>query len=272
MDDWEVPWWFGRVAAMGISAGLLFAGSASAATHWVNRAGASFNPPGTSCADPGYQTIQSAVSAAAAGDTVWVCPATYVENVVIGAADVSVIATDGPSNTIVVSRIHDDVFRIAYVSGVTIDGFTIIPAGQVAKHDIGVNVYVGGPADASIVHNVFRGGRIGVNLGCGSSGSTVADNVVAGQYEAGINIDTCEGSTSGSSGNEVHHNNACGGTFAYSIAAGGESDNNQVHNNVAKWITVAGTGNAVHHNTATYFAISAGNSELHNTTDPAVCP
>jgi hypothetical protein len=268
MDDWEVPWF----QALAVAGTLFFAGSASAATHWVNRAGASFNPPGTSCADPGYQTIQAAVSAAGAGDTVWVCPAWYIENVVVGAAGVSVIATDGPSNTVVQSRIHDDVFRIAYVSGVTIDGFTIIPAGQLAKHDIGVNVYVAGPADASIVHNVFRGGRIGVNLGCGSSGSEVADNVVAAQYEAGINIDTCEGSTSGSTDNEVHHNNSCGGAFAYSIAAGGESDNNEIHNNVAKWISVAGTGNAVHHNTATYFAISAGNSELHNTTDPAVCP
>jgi hypothetical protein len=257
-----------------VATGLLFAQEASAATtHWVNVNGSSFTPPGTSCNDPGYPTIQSAVNAAISGDVVNVCPGTYRENIVIGTSDVTVISTDGPAVTTVrAAAVNVDTFRIAYVQGVTIDGFTIVPAGLYAKHDIGVNVYVDGNASATIIHNRFFRGRIGVNLGCGSSASTVADNTVSGQSEAAINIDTCEGSESGSDGNRVHHNTACGGTFAYSIAAGEKSDNNEIHNNTAMWITVYGTGNAVHHNTAEYFAIGPGNSQVHNTTDPNACP
>jgi len=40
-------------------------------------------PPGTSCAEPGYNTISSAVSAAVAGDTINVCTGTYTEQVTI---------------------------------------------------------------------------------------------------------------------------------------------------------------------------------------------
>jgi hypothetical protein len=43
-------------------------------------------PRGTSCDDPGYATIQSAVNAALPGDTINVCPGTYPEQVTISGA------------------------------------------------------------------------------------------------------------------------------------------------------------------------------------------
>jgi len=62
---------------------------AFAATRWVNDNdpnGGLYVPPGTSCDNPGYATIQSAVNAATAGDTINVCPGTYPEQVVVETA------------------------------------------------------------------------------------------------------------------------------------------------------------------------------------------
>jgi Right handed beta helix region len=65
------------LASVGITAA--FAGTALASTQWVNdnvTVGAN-----TSCADPGFNDIQSAVTAAAPGDTVHVCAGTYAGGV-----------------------------------------------------------------------------------------------------------------------------------------------------------------------------------------------
>ncbi len=52
-------------------------------TRWVNDNdpnGPPYNPTGgTSCIDPGYQTIQAAVNAASAGEIIMVCDGTYPE-------------------------------------------------------------------------------------------------------------------------------------------------------------------------------------------------
>jgi nitrous oxidase accessory protein NosD len=250
---------------------LASAASAAATTHWVNDDASGYTPAGTSCDDAGYPTIQDAVDAASTGDVVNVCPGTYTENVAISTSGLTVISTGGASVTTVHGAVSTDVFLIS-THDVTIEGFTIVPAGQFAKHDIGINVSVEGNTNANLAHNVITGGRIGINLGCASAGSSVIHNTVNRQSEAAINIDTCEGSEFGSDGNAVHHNTACGGIFSYSIAAGEKSDDNAIHHNVAMWITVSGTGNDVHHNTAEYFAIAAGNTQHHNTTDPGACP
>ncbi len=65
---------------------VLLAGQAWAATRWVNDNdpnGGGYAPPGTSCNDPGYATIQAAVTAASTGDTIMVCPGLYAEQVQI---------------------------------------------------------------------------------------------------------------------------------------------------------------------------------------------
>jgi hypothetical protein len=239
---------------------------AAPTTRWVNdNSSVGYTAPGTSCNSPGYATIQSAINAAAAGDTVRVCSGDYVENVSINKAKLAVISTNGAAVTRVRSLVSLAVFSITQPN-VTLEGFTIVPAGTVAKYDIGVNVAIGGNASAEIAHNVVVRGRIGINLGCSSSASTIYHNTVGGATEAGINIDTCEiDPYPGSTDNSVHHNTVCGGLQPYSIAGGQGSNNNHIHHNTAKWITAAGTGNHVHNNIAAVFNIAGGNLANNNT-------
>jgi hypothetical protein len=81
------------------------AAQAAGVTHWVKDKGA-VAPPGTSCGKPGYTTIQSAVTAATAGDTIIVCGGRYAENVVVdksvtirGQGDPKVVPTGEDANT-----------------------------------------------------------------------------------------------------------------------------------------------------------------------------
>ena len=224
----------------------------------------------------GYSTIQAAVNAASAGDTIKVCPGSYTENVTINKASLSVVSTGGASVTRIVAANIASVVTMTqpYASLV---GFTLVPFGSVAKYDIGVNVAIQGNASAEIAHNIIRGGRIGVNLGCSSSGSTVYHNNVSGATETGINIDTCEIDARvlpGSTFNSVHHNTVCGGLIPYSIAGGDGSDFNAIHHNIARWISVYGDGNLVHNNTAQLVNVVPGNpaNAAFNNTVAGGCP
>lgn len=251
---------------------FIFAGTANATTLWVNPV--NLGPaPGSSCNSAGYATIQAGINAAMPGDTVNVCPGKYPENITINKANLTVTAIGGSSATLIMTPVVAAVVTFtAPNSGLF--GFTLIPYGSVAKYDIGVNVAIGGVASAEIANNYVRGGRIGINLGCGSSSSTIYHNIVRGATEAGINIDTCEVAPfPGSTFNTVHHNAVCGGTYPYSIAGGQGSDFNTIHHNVAKWISMYGDGNIVHDNSAQLFNIVPGSpaNVTFNNTVAAVC-
>ena len=205
-----------------------------------------------------YATIQAAIAAATAGDTINVCPGVYTENVTIDKVGLTVVSTGGAAVTRIVAP-SAPVLPVVTITQpyVTLVGFTVAPVNS----DIGVHVAIAGNASAEIAHNVVRFGRIGVNLGCSSYGSTVYHNVVNGATDSGINIDTCEGSAplAGSTFNDVHHNTVCGGTVTGSIALDEGSDFNDVHHNIVTWIKVVGDGSLVHHNTARVFNILPGN-------------
>ena len=246
---------------------------AAPTVRWVNDNSATgYLAPGASCTKPGYATIQAAINAASAGDTVNVCSGTYVENVSINKANLKVLSTNGAAVTIVRSPATLAVFSITQ-RNVTLDGFTIVPFGLTAKYDIGVNVAIQGNASAEIAHNDIVRGRIGINLGCSSAASTIYRNVVRGATEAWINIDTCEIAPlyPGSTDNSVHHNTVCGGLQPYSIAGGQGSNNNHIHHNTAIWITAAGTGNHVHNNVAEVFNIAQPGNLVNNNTVANVC-
>ena len=247
--------------------------AATAATRWVNDNAASYVPPGASCSKAGYSTIQAAIDAASAGDVIRVCPGKYVENVVIPTNNLTVSSTVGAAATMVKAAASTYVFFVT-ATGVTVRGFTIIPVG-VADGDIAVNVGIDGNTGLKVLENVIFRGRIGVNLGCVSSGSVVASNTLTGQTEAGINIDTCEAPPfPGSHNNSIHHNIACSVTSTASIALGGSSDDNRIQNNIATSISVFGSGNLVRYN-ATQLAIvdnGSGSTLNNNLVDAGVCP
>ena len=247
--------------------------SASAATLWVNDDASAYSPPGTSCDQAGYATIQGAVDAASPGDTIEVCPGSYDENLVILTNGLTLESSGGAAVTIIAPTTSALVIQIRG-TGVTVEGFTIVPHGF-DDLDIGINVAIEGETGLTVIRNVVRGGRIGINLGCASFGSTIAHNTLVSQTEAGINIDTCEAPPfPGSHDNSIHHNTACSVTSTASIALGGSSDDNSIHHNVATTISSFGTGNQIHHNTTKLPIVdnSGGGNSLHdNTTDPSVC-
>jgi hypothetical protein len=253
---------------------VLWAGAqASAATLWVNDDALAVNPPGTGCDDPGYTTIQDAVDAASAGDTIKVCPGTYDEAVVITTEDLTIVSTAGAAVTIIAPTTSAHVVEVR-ATGLTLKGFTIVAAGF-EDADIGINMAIEGDTDATLTRNIVRGGRIGINLGCVSAGTTITHTTLLSQTEAGINVDTCEAEPfPGSHDNAIHHNTACSETSTASIALGGSSDDNSLHHNIATTISSFGAGNEIHHNTTRVSIVDnsgGANSLHHNTTDPDVC-
>jgi hypothetical protein len=82
------------VLLMLLAAILVSGQNANAATIWVSP-NALGPAPGISCNNAGYATIQGAINAANSGDTVNVCPGTYVENITINKANLMVSSTGG---------------------------------------------------------------------------------------------------------------------------------------------------------------------------------
>jgi Right handed beta helix region len=159
------------VASVGITAA--FAGTALASTQWVNdnvTVGAN-----TSCASPGFNDIQSAVTAATAGDTVHVCAGTYAGGVdvpktlnLVGAKAGVDARTRKQTGESIVSgggvlgglNLHAD--------GITVNGFTV------RGETVGPGIYTS-PASSGyrIVNDIVTNNVFGIYLNTGAGTQTV---------------------------------------------------------------------------------------------------
>jgi nitrous oxidase accessory protein NosD len=210
----------GLSVALLLTLSLVAAGgntAVAASTLWVNDNDpnlGSYLPPGSSCDDPGFQTIQSAVNAAVAGDTINVCPGTYAEQIVIFGTDKNnvrlrsvavwqavirapaVLAPDGPA-------LAKTILRVDQAQNVQILGFTITGPGPGPCDSLqfGVKVHGGGSADIlgnHITHirdDPLSGCQNGVAVQVGNTfeatvgSARIVGNVIDDYNKNGITVD-----------------------------------------------------------------------------------
>jgi hypothetical protein len=188
-----------------------FAGNALAATRTVDNSGVCSDVSGMP-----YCTIQAAVAAAGANDTIQVAAGTYAAPITIDKpltllGDPGSTATGPGPNAPVIDGggLVVDGFDLADgVSNVTISGFEIRNLGASDWTDgsgVGVQAYVPSTHDVTVSHNWFHDVGYGVLVGNdGSSahyalgthtGWTISNNVAEGLYSVGFELtDTSDSS------------------------------------------------------------------------------
>ena len=164
-----------------------------------------------------YPTIQQAVDAANAGDTIIVRDGVYAENVDVGKR-LTIRSENGSANCIVqAANSNDHVFYVtAYWDWVNISGFTITGASGSHKAGIFINAGYG-----SITGNNISGNEYGIYLLYYSSNSQIKDNKISGN-EYGIYLYYSDNNQI--TNNEISNN-------GYGICIYYYSDNNQITNN-----------------------------------------
>jgi nitrous oxidase accessory protein NosD len=101
-----------------------------------------------------YTTIQSAINAASAGDTINVKTGFYNEDLVISKNNLALKSIDGPGLAEIQGAALADVVSIGSGLGVTIDGFRILPGGSA---NTGIYFEGGATTDpVTIINNVIE--------------------------------------------------------------------------------------------------------------------
>ncbi|MGA7791590.1 MAG: Ig-like domain repeat protein [Candidatus Acidiferrales bacterium] len=198
-------------------------------------------------------TIQSAINAAADGDTILVAPGTYKENIsfmgkaitVTSAGGASQTTIDGGQNGVVVSFTNHET-RQSVLNGFTItDDAPPLPTQTTVVTD-GILVTGASPA---ITNNIITGDRgFGIEVDLGApliQGNTISYTATAGDPRFDFGCDYLDGSAifiSGMAatpteivGNLIEHNKAqCfGGAIRIDYATGPIVKNNIIRNNVS---------------------------------------
>jgi hypothetical protein len=182
--------------------------SAAATTRYVSPTPPAVLPPGTSCAVPGYNTIQAAVNASSAGDVIVVCPGTYPEQVTVGNS----VTLTGSGNAIIQAPPTlppaGDVVTVNNGASVTMFGFTVAGPGPSGCGSIGAGIAVLGNASLDLSNTAVRDIRDnpfsgcqngeGIRVGRASTGNvghaTIDKVIVTGYQKNGITVDNA-GST-----------------------------------------------------------------------------
>jgi hypothetical protein len=174
---------------------------AAAATQYVSP-----SPPAglnTSCALPGYNTIQAAVNGSAPGDTIVVCPGTYPEQVTVGKS----LTLSGSGNSIIQAPstlpAGGNVVEVNGGVSVTMYGFTVSGPGPGGCNSIGAGIAVFGNASLDLSNTAVRDIRdnpfggcqngLGILVGRASASqvghATIDHVIVTGYQKNGITVD-----------------------------------------------------------------------------------
>ena len=173
-----------------------------------------------------YSTIQSAVNAASAGDTIIVHDGTYNENVDVDVAHLTIQSQNGSANCIVQGTLDDHVFYIGYNKDyVNLSGFTIKGAAgstkagiypdhgdycNISNNDISANRY--GIQLRYTTHSTFSDNtansntHVGIYLAWGDTDNEITGNTFNSNTNHGIYIETTEPSSNNISCNYIYNN------------------------------------------------------------------
>jgi hypothetical protein len=220
-----------RAALIGVLAataalGLPAMASASGSSVWVSGS-APVSAPGKSCASPAYNSIQSAIDAAASGATIHVCSGTYAEQLTItkslklkaeAGAKLTLPPTPADTSTTCDATLEkagyqadQDAISICTPGTVTMAGLTVEakwPAGTCDNSLYGIIVLGGATLKATSVDVTAAGagpingcqGGVGIEVGSARpttaevGHATLTNDAVSGYQKNGITVEG-EGST-----------------------------------------------------------------------------
>jgi parallel beta-helix repeat protein len=192
-----------------------------------------------------YSSIQAAVDASAAGDTITVASGTYTENVTIG-KQLTLVGTDA-----IIDGGGSGIVVLVTAEGVEISGFTVQNSGA-TEADASIGVI--GVSSVYIYDNIIRNNAIGVGLG-GVTTALIEDNTFKNNYiGVGISHSPIDGTPS--TANTINGNQITDSIHS-GIYGDQDCDGNQLLNNTIT--SSVGTADGI------YLWKSAGNTITANT-------
>jgi parallel beta-helix repeat protein len=213
--------------------------------------------PGGGC---NYTSIQAAIDAASAGDTIIVRDGTYTENVVVDVANLTLQSENGSAVTTVVAAVNSsDVFRVT-ANSVTITGFNVRNATDSAS-----GIHLDSVHHCTVSGNNASGNFIGIRLDSSSTSNNLASNNASNN---GVGIFLHSSSNNNTlTGNIANSNNLDGiylSSSSNNIVVGNSATN---HSRFGIWVTYSSTNNNLTGNTANsnYVGISLFSSSNNNT-------
>ena len=120
-----------------------------------------------------YSTINAALAASNAGDTISVAPGTYAESLDLRGKTITLSAQEGPYSTTISTSAS------IYMDGGTIEGFTVSPAGATA-----ISISGGAPVVREMV--ILAPSSYGVAIGAGTA--TVEETLVVDAGHSGFYV------------------------------------------------------------------------------------
>ncbi|AKB25664.1 hypothetical protein MSMTP_2195 [Methanosarcina sp. MTP4] len=134
-----------------------------------------------------YSSIQEAVSVSLPGDTIYVYPGEYWENVVVDVADLRILSVSGnPEDTIIFpDDTMEHVFDVS-ANNVTISGFSLLNPDiytySLSFENAGIYLT---SSENTISNNIISGTSYGIYLDC-SDNNDINDNTIASNQKYGV--------------------------------------------------------------------------------------